>query len=228
MSTDRPPNLPPTAVIGDVHGESGRLRAALASVDPQRVCILVGDYVNRGPDSRGVLQTLVDEQERRPDTLVCLRGNHDQAFIDFLEERMEPEDFIGHGGLRTLRSYLTGPLESDVYAQARRAVPDSHLRFLKATRTHYESELLFVSHAGWDTRTPSGRSLKEMAWPQLPKVFDMTMPQPRPWTVFGHYVQTAGKPFGQAGRFCIDTGCGSIPGHPLTVLSLPERSYLQT
>src|SRR5262245_46132866 len=78
-------NMPPrTIAIGDIHGCSLALERLIDSLDPELDCLVItlGDYVNRGPDSQGVLARLIDLSRRC--TLVPLLGNHDQMLLEAL------------------------------------------------------------------------------------------------------------------------------------------------
>jgi serine/threonine protein phosphatase 1 len=97
----------PFYAVGDVHGCSALLAGLLAKFDPALPVVMVGDYVDRGDDSRGVLAMLMD----RPGT-TCLRGNHEQMLIDYLAR---PEEagarFLRNGGLQTLASFGIGGVQ---------------------------------------------------------------------------------------------------------------------
>lgn len=154
----------PIYAVGDIHGHPAELDRALSLIgrdggaDAQ--IVFLGDYVDRGPDSRGVLDALIAGRDAgRP--WVTLRGNHDRMFAWFMENtpRHDPHLLVGYhwlherlGGVETLLSYgvEVGPqvrLE-DVHAAARAAVPPSHLAFLRdLTNLHQTPDLAFA-HAG--------------------------------------------------------------------------------
>jgi serine/threonine protein phosphatase 1 len=97
-----------TFALGDIHGELGQLQVVLAklpSLDAQDTLVFLGDYVNRGPDSRGVIDHLVLLQATSPARMVCLRGNHEDAWLrvrrEGWDEFVVPPD---HGCFATLRS----------------------------------------------------------------------------------------------------------------------------
>ncbi|MBB6255102.1 metallophosphoesterase family protein [Nitrospirillum iridis] len=112
--------------VGDVHGELGLLRQLLEAIarDHARmerrhgpltpVLIMLGDYVDRGPDSHGVIDLLRgggDATGRTLDDMLpgfsrhCLRGNHEQTMLDFLEDPLAALRWLDFGGPATLRSY---------------------------------------------------------------------------------------------------------------------------
>jgi len=152
--------------IGDIHGHLGLLKAAhdLIADDMARhgqaQVIHVGDLVDRGPNSRGVIDVLIDGLANGADWVV-LKGNHDRMFTRFMANPFEPEPGLRAelswlhprlGGADTLRSYGVAnagdrPVEK-VHADALAAVPRAHLDFLNARPTlHLAGEAVFV-HAG--------------------------------------------------------------------------------
>ncbi len=150
--------------IGDVHGRRDCLSDVLARIDADLSArpaadhriILLGDYVDRGPDSAGVLEDLIARQTQDK-RVVCLRGNHDDAFHLFLEEgRHDVADFwLTWGGVETLASYGVVVEEDARYlghAPIRRAalanVPRTHRDFLRKLPLAARYGDYFFCHAG--------------------------------------------------------------------------------
>lgn len=152
--------------IGDIHGHLGLLQAAhdliaddMARHGPGQV-IHVGDLVDRGPDSRGVIDFLIQGQAQGQDWVV-LKGNHDRMFARFLGDPFEPEPGLRAdlgwlhpklGGPATLASYGVARAEdrpvAKVHAEALAAVPAAHIAFLQTLPSqHQAGDALFV-HAG--------------------------------------------------------------------------------
>lgn len=133
--------------IGDVHGcyrllidlldQLGRDASAADSGAP--AVILLGDYVDRGPDSARVLEALCLLNARAPFELCLLKGNHEDALLKFLETPAEGGPWLAFGGAATLASYgveppaLEDPPEAYVAArdQLMRTMPAAHLRLLQ-------------------------------------------------------------------------------------------------
>ena len=129
-------------VIGDIHGCATELRLLLNElplVSNSKV-IFLGDYIDRGPDSRSVIETIIELEKKV--TVIPLVGNHEQMFLSFLEDPNTEEGgmFIYNGGSATLESYRTGSEDF--------LVPEEHLNFFKDLKVaHQESDYFFV-HAG--------------------------------------------------------------------------------
>lgn len=153
----------PIYAIGDIHGHKDALDHALALIaadgGADAHVVFLGDYIDRGPDSRGVLQTLVDGFATGRNW-AGVRGNHDRMFCRFVRDGNQHDGKIlsgkgwlhdALGGRATLRSYGVNPETDDVpalAAAARAAVPETHLAFLENLPLwHREGPLLFV-HAG--------------------------------------------------------------------------------
>lgn len=210
------------AAIGDIHGERRRLARLLRLLPKEAKLVFLGDYIDRGPDSAGTLDDLVNLRHERPET-VFLRGNHDHLMLeagDFFDPDLESErhyeqvtPWFGWGGTETIRSY---PGEAPWY----RRVPDAHWDFLEDTELEYrEGPFVFV-HAGL---LPPGADWEPtLAW----------APEPRLWirdpflksqhdfgarVVFGHTVQPRG-PLVEPNKIGIDTG--AVFGGPLTAALL--------
>lgn len=149
--------------IGDVHGQARMLDAVLdfvaadatAHAGQRAIAVLLGDYVDRGPDSRGVLERL---SRLTPGAVewVFLSGNHEAAMLAFLERPHDNVAWLGFGGTETLASYgiiaPPPPLSPQRVQHCRdalaEALPPHHLAFLKALRTLYMCGDYAFVHAG--------------------------------------------------------------------------------
>src|SRR5262249_38271742 len=112
--------------IGDVHGCSAALDALLALVTPgaDDLLVMLGDYVDRGPDSSGVLARLLKLKKKC--RLIALRGNHEVMMLAVREDHHKERDWLQYGGRETLRSYAI--LDDDGKLVD---VPDKHWQFLE-------------------------------------------------------------------------------------------------
>ena len=207
--------------IGDIHGELDMLKEALTKIEqdggPNARVIFVGDYVDRGPNSKGVIQFLIDGLANGKNW-VCLLGNHDRMFSYFMEEtprsdlRLRIRFTWLHdrlGGKDTLASYGINVEDDDsllsVHSRARAAVPESHLEFLQSRPYfHQENQLLFV-HAGIRPDVPFEQQDKEdLLW--IRQEFHEDTRQ-YPWlVVHGHTPVSEARHYGN--RVNLDTGSG--------------------
>ena len=161
-------------VIGDIHGRSDLLddligeivRDLAAHPVASALTVTLGDYVDRGPDSRGVLDRLI--RNPFPTALVCLKGNHESLMTAFLDEPAVAGHWRRLGGLETLHSYgvpVAGLMMGKEYAQAvadlRAALPASHLAFLGSLRTSMTVGNYFLCHAGVRPGVPLQRQAEQ-------------------------------------------------------------------
>lgn len=203
--------------IGDVHGEAERLRQ-MHDIIRERHQILysdftlkivhLGDYVDRGADSAGVVDALI-ELEKAPDlTSISLRGNHEAMMLDGLTQMFPTaqEHWLRHGGKETLASYHRRGLED---------VPESHIRWLSdCPLIHIEEEarLIFV-HAGIKPDTYPEETPDVYLWTRSPRFFDAASwsnPALDGWTVIHGHTPTEDffpdQSEGCGRRINIDTG----------------------
>jgi len=186
-----------------------------------RCLVMVGDYVNRGSASADVLELLCELSEDLGPRLHLLRGNHDAALLEFLD-RGGLAPFALLGGLRTMSSYGVATVD-DPTAEFRRAFPARHRAVLDATAGCLELDGLLISHAGFDPASPDRRDDHAMVFGHFPQLFSPTRPRQDFVSVCGHYVQADMTPFVSDDFVCLDSGCGTIDGAPLSVLLWPER-----
>jgi serine/threonine protein phosphatase 1 len=153
--------------VGDIHGRADLLRRLLEQIaadtrqqDPAEVTLIfLGDYIDRGPDSPEVLDILRGEH-CFADRVICLRGNHEEALLNFIEDPVKGRIWLDWGGMSTLISYGVRPPAGVSYderlesmgEQLDRTLPDAHRDFLSSlTLQETVGDYLFV-HAGVDPR----------------------------------------------------------------------------
>jgi serine/threonine protein phosphatase 1 len=189
-----------TIAIGDVHGCASALEALLSAIGPtpDDTIVTLGDYVNRGPDSRGVFDRLIAlKQECR---LVSILGNHDQLFLECL---------TGHDRLKSVWMRMGGEATLTSYGAKRdlKAVPETHIAFLKGCRRYHETETHIFLHANYDSRLPMDRQRDEiLRWESLRD----TIPRPHisgKTVIVGHSSQKTGEILDLGYLKCIDTYC---------------------
>ena len=135
-----------TIAIGDIHGCSQALKAILTAIDPvaDDIIVTLGDYVNRGPDAKGVLDHLLGLADRCQ--LIPLMGNHEEMTLAAREGRSDLEYWLKFGGDATLKSYGEG-VGLD-------ALPQDHLEFIQSCRDYYETVTHFFVHASYIPNFP--------------------------------------------------------------------------
>jgi serine/threonine protein phosphatase 1 len=223
--------------IGDVHGCDALLAEVHAAVGADlgerpvsdyRV-IHIGDYEDRGPNSAGVIEELV-EMMAGDERIVCLRGNHEEILLDFLDDPENGgEAFLANGGRATLRSYGVADGTGVFFRRSayrklaeglQAAMPAAHRRFLEALPLSVRfGDYLFV-HAGIRPGVPLERQdAEDLIW-----IRDEFLSDGRDHgfvVVHGH--TPASRPEVMPNRINIDTG--AVYGGPLTCLVLEEDRH---
>jgi serine/threonine protein phosphatase 1 len=227
--------------VGDIHGRLDLLEAMLARIDAdarratraeRRTLVFLGDYVDRGPDSKGVVETLLGGLPQGFDAHF-LKGNHEAILLNFLDVPWTLDNWLVNGGDATMRSYgvdtdrlarLSAPAE--LWRQAfKEVLPESHLSFYKSLQLSVAfGDYLFV-HAG----VKPGVALTAQTEADLIWIRGAFLNHEEPFgkiVVHGH---TPGKePVTRSNRIGIDTG--AFFSGRLTALRLEggSRDFLQT
>jgi serine/threonine protein phosphatase 1 len=163
----RLPAVPPGLrlyAIGDIHGRADLLRQVFTKIDAdlmnrpatKAVEVFLGDYIDRGPQSRQVIDSLIDRKQRR--RVICLKGNHEDYIRGFLRDPWVFDDWRQYGALETLMSYGLAPkLFADLRTDREKAelanvllqsLPPAHRRFFASLPVTFScGDFLFV-HAG--------------------------------------------------------------------------------
>lgn len=190
-----------TLAIGDIHGCLAALDALLDIVQPQPddLVVTLGDYVDRGPDSKGVLDRLIELRGRCRH--VALKGNHDLMMRDARTNLAEFEEWLLCGGKQTLESYRAN-LNWSLFPDA---VPASHWRFLEEICVPYhEIDTHFFVHANAYADIPLAEQPDHMLyWERLS---NLTTPhESGKIMICGHSQQRSGMPLNLGHAVCIDT-----------------------
>ena len=220
--------------IGDIHGQADMLRRLLNVVSPQPEdqFVFLGDYIDRGRDSRGVIDQLMQFKADYPHT-IFIRGNHDQLLLDTLVElgvrsdvRLRDESkeyrdcstasdlemFLSNGGNETLRSYRLRDIT---------AFPQDHIEFLEATKLWWRFENFVFVHAGVEEGLPL--ELQD----SYPLLWERLSPPGKDGEihVVGHHPTTDGQPYFEPGRYNLDTG--AVYGQKLTACDVLTKESWQ-
>ena len=210
------------AFIGDIHADSVRLSALLGKLDSRRF-VFLGDYIDRGPNSREVIEVLLGITNRKPNP-VFLSGNHEIGLLAFLSGRLSFLEYAWMGGLSTIRSYI-GKAHEDVRNELAAAIPGPHFEFLSNCQTVFETDEFVTSHAGINPACPESREVTEIVLGRHPSLFHNDLRLSK-LVICGHYLQLPRTPYVGNSVICLNTGCGTIEG-PLTALLYPEMTFLQ-
>ncbi|MBI3301215.1 MAG: serine/threonine protein phosphatase [Deltaproteobacteria bacterium] len=211
-------------IVGDIHACPQELEALLTSLSlqPEDQLVCLGDYVDRGPGAREVVDLLLGLQADAVCDLTFLKGNHEDMFLDFLGYRGHyGEAFLFNGGNATVKSYGLSPALTGREAAAE--LPPAHLEFLLALKTlHPVGETLCV-HAGVNPlRSLEEQSEEELLWIRQEFIFH---PHVLPYTVvFGHTPQREVF-FDLPYKVGIDTGLAY--GGKLSCLEVTEKLLFQ-
>ena len=189
--------MPRYIAITDIHGELGKLESVLSKIErrPDDIFVFMGDYIDRGPDSKGVVEKVMEISEQFQ--TVCLIGSHEYALLHAKQDDYYDYLFWNYGGPATVKSYGG--------------------KFENILETYYLTDKYLFVHAGIDPRY----SLEEQCETDLVYIRSAfyrnkhNLPQK---IIFGHTEFDA--PLVQNDKICIDLGCGKYKNAKLCALIL--------
>jgi serine/threonine protein phosphatase 1 len=244
-----------TFAIGDIHGEIDQLLTLLhklPALDSQDTIVFLGDYLDRGPASAEVVAGLRGLSEKLHAQVVCLRGNHEDAWLRVLDRGWDEFVFPPRNGcLATLRSYTGGtpPGEAEMPAQHEAEAlfsgsffPADVVAWLQALPYYHEDQHAIYVHAGLP-EGPSGFLHPSqvpdpivLLWLRTrsfftdyrgkPVVVGHTVTEDLPQELSQYTPEDPSDLFAGEAVFGLDTGCGS--GGFLTALELPARRVYES
>jgi serine/threonine protein phosphatase 1 len=224
--------------IGDVHGRADLLLELDQLIETNRPglpVVFVGDYVDRGEQSREVLELLTSVAPDGDPPVTCLMGNHERMLLDFLDDPSQSaRRWLKNGGLQTLASYGVAPprgggddpaaLEAlrDRLAEKMGA---EVIDWLRARPLTWRSGDVWVIHAGADPSIPMDtQASRVLLWGH-----DSFLRAPRPdgqWVVHGHTV--VDTPCMTEGRIAVDTGAYATGRLTAAAITRDGVTFLQT
>lgn len=198
-----------TYAIGDVHGMVFMLRRLISRClqdgrGDARKFVLLGDYVDRGPNSKEAVQQILHLQKTRPAEFICLRGNHEALVLEAIEGGSAERNWLRNGGTATLRSYGV---------ERARDLPADHLEWFRNLPTSHDDGLRLFVHAGIDPDRPLDQQDEhDLLWSRSRFLNDER--DHGRLIVHGHTPMWHGFPDLRMNRVNIDTGAAY--GGPLT------------
>jgi len=226
-----------TIIISDIHGCIDEFNELLENVRFNRnsdQLILLGDYVDRGPASREVVERAMELVKQ--DNAVALRGNHDQRLVDLVlgDDEAVKAKFRMHGGLQTLQSYIefTGSeLTDEVIQQARERIAQDyghHIEFLSRLPLYYEDDAHIYVHAGLNPRYPNWKEQPDHDFMYIKSDFYLHPTHVDKKVIFGHSraeeIHQKSDVWFAVDKIGIDGGCAY--GQQLNALIVENGSYL--
>ncbi|MBR0860672.1 serine/threonine protein phosphatase [Bradyrhizobium diazoefficiens] len=206
-----------TYALGDVHGCLDQLQRLVElcerdAGEGRSKLVFLGDYIDRGPDSRGVIEFLMDLQKWSPDEIICLRGNHEDLLLAALEGEDAELNWRQNGAQSTLNSYN---------ARSPRDIPLKHIDWIRSLPLFHDDGMRFFVHAGVHPDKPLDQQRRrDLLWIREPflssnKDFGRLI-------VHGHTPIPSGNPDQRANRLNIETG--AIYGRALTAAIFVDRA----
>lgn len=198
-----------TYAIGDIHGCLTKLIGLIglcqadAGERPTKF-IFLGDYIDRGPDSQGVVEFLMSLQKDRPGDVICLMGNHEDMLLAARDAPDWEDNWLRNGGLQTLQSYGVATVAG---------IPQDHIDWMRNLPKFHDDGLRFFVHAGIRPDRPLDRqSEHDLLWIREP--FLSSAKDFGRFIVHGHTPLKAGRPDIRPNRLNLDTA--AVYSGPLT------------
>lgn len=233
--------------VGDIHGRADLLAEMFTMLEARAeaeqreggkpIVVFLGDYVDRGPQSAGVVNMMLEGRPHGYDRH-CLRGNHEESMLSFMEAPLENRAWVLQGGAETLVSYgvqpppPVGAQEADwanVAAALKARVPPAHLAFLRGLERYVAyGDYAFV-HAGVDlARTLEEQTDEDLYWSRDRFIASKKRFSHR--VVHGH--TPVDRPYADERRIAVDTGAyasgtltaARFEGAEVTFLSVSDRN----
>lgn len=231
-----------TFIIGDLHGRRAQLQQLLQII-PRHVerdtLVLLGDLVDRGEDIPGTVSDIVALKRDQPDRVVCLRGNHEQMLLDFLEEGATLWLHAAVGSEYTIGQYTHEPLtikSAEDFVTLREmftnSLPSEHVDFFRSLPLYYEDDYAIYVHAGLrQGKHPRDTDAHYLLWSRDSDFFRNYTGKP---CVFGHTPTPLLPLLGRLGRHgiyishsAIGIDTGYTYNSPLSCLQLPDCMLYQ-
>jgi len=204
-----------TIAIGDIHGCDVALDILLEELAPRQddTIIIVGDVIDRGPNTRGCIDRLLELRTRA--RVIHLMGNHEEMFLDAISGGEWADAWPQYGGREMVTSY--GSRVEDI--------PAEHIDFIKSGKDFYETSEIIFAHAAINPAWPMDQQTAHyLRWNRLsgseaPHVSGKPI-------ICGHTAQRDSRPLIFPGWVCLDTCAYSLRGS-LSALVLEDQNIYQ-
>ena len=232
-----------TFVIGDIHGRRAQLNALIEMLprdESKDTLVFLGDLIDRGTDAPGVVTDVIKLKKENPERIVCLRGNHEQMMLDFVDELSSLWLTPVTGGERTFEQYTEKLLEieteedfSKARALVKESVPAEHMEFFRQLPFYHEDDYALYVHAGLDHgKHPRETDQHSLLWSRDMDFYKNYRGKP---CLFGHtptnFLPLRGR-LGRHGIYIFHSAIGIDTGYnfhsPLSCLQLPDFQLYQS
>ncbi len=231
-----------TFVVGDVHGRCAQLLNLLDMLprdESADTLVFLGDLIDRGPDAPGTVESVLEVQQKTPSHVTCLRGNHEQMLLEFIEGKSNIWITPVTGGERTFEQY-TGRLAiahteaelEELRSTVEKSIPPKHLEFMRAMPFFHEDDYAIYVHAGLEKgKHPRDSSPQSLLWMRDMEFYKNYSGK---LCLFGHtptpFLPLRGR-LGRHGIYMSKSAIGLDTGYnhtsPLSCLSLPDFTLYQ-
>jgi serine/threonine protein phosphatase 1 len=232
-----------TFVIGDIHGRCALLHSLLDLLPRDESAdklVFLGDLIDRGPDVPGCVEHVLNLCSENPEQVICLRGNHEQMLLDFLDHDNLIWMETATGSDRTFEQYTESPLRIRTEADFDSArdllaekIPADQIVFIRQLPLYHEDDFALYVHAGLESgKHPRESSAHALLWTRDMDFYKSYHGKP---CVFGHtptpFLPLRGR-LGRHGIYLFHSAIGIDTGYnlhsPLSCLSLPDFTLYQT
>ncbi len=203
-------------IVGDIHGCLDPLKRMMDKIKwrpEEDGLIFLGDYIDRGVDSKGVVDYIIEISNSSPH-VQCLMGNHENILLDFLSSG-DPRLLLLNGGMTTLESY-----QAEERGEMEALIPPEHVAFFENLFLYIELDDYYVVHAGFRPGVDiENQSSEDLIWIREPFIFsDHNFGKK---VIFGH--TPLAEPLVMDNKIGLDTG--AVYGNKLTCLEIPRMKF---
>jgi len=226
--------------VGDIHGQLSALTALFTNIEatlPRNsktvTFVFLGDYIDRGPSSKAVIDLLLDWKTDH--NCMFLRGNHEASLLNFLDDPIDNRNWLRYGGIETLISYNIFPKPGAISAkglvqirdQLAETLPDNHIEFFNSLISSYQEEDFMFVHAGINPNLPLSENTEDdLLWIRDPFLKHRGLYEKV--IVHGHTITSDAKPEIHPNRVGLDTGSYATGVITAMIIEGRDKSYISS